>query len=422
MSQPSPSPYPHLLSPLDLGFTTLPNRVLMGSMHVGLEEAENGLRAHGRLLRRPRPRRRRAHRDRRHRAQRARPALRGRRQAHHRGRGRGSTAPSPTPCTPRAAGSRCRSCTSAGTRTTPTSSRPAPSRPPSARSRRTPSPTTRSSETIEDFVRAAALAQSAGYDGVEIMGSEGYLINEFIAARHQPAHRPLGRLVREPHTAPRWRSCAAPVSAVGARLHPDLPALHARPGPRRLLAGGGRHARQGDRGGRRDHHQHRHRLARGPHPHHRDLRAARRVQPGSPSGSWASVSVPLVTSNRINTPEIAEQLLAEGRADMVSLARPFLADPDFVAKAEADRSETINTCIGCNQACLDHTFSGKITSCLVNPRACHETELVLVPDPAAQARRRGRRRAGRARLRRHGRRTRARRSPCTTAPTRSAAS
>jgi 2,4-dienoyl-CoA reductase (NADPH2) len=91
------------------------------------------------------------------------------------------------------------------------------------------------------------------------------------------------------------------------------------------------------------------------------------------------VSVPLVTTNRINTPELAERVLAEGHADMVSMARPFLADPDFVAKAAADAPDTINTCIGCNQACLDHTFSGKITSCLVNPRACHETELVLAP-------------------------------------------
>ncbi len=91
------------------------------------------------------------------------------------------------------------------------------------------------------------------------------------------------------------------------------------------------------------------------------------------------VSVPLVTTNRINTPELAEELLAEGAADMVSMARPMLADPDFVTKAAAGRPEAINTCIGCNQACLDHTFSGLITSCLVNPRACHETELVLSP-------------------------------------------
>ena len=88
------------------------------------------------------------------------------------------------------------------------------------------------------------------------------------------------------------------------------------------------------------------------------------------------VGIPLVATNRINTPEVAEEVLATGQADMVSMARPFLADPEFVAKAAQGRSQDINTCIGCNQACLDHTFGGKITSCLVNPRACHETILV----------------------------------------------
>jgi 2,4-dienoyl-CoA reductase (NADPH2) len=92
----------------------------------------------------------------------------------------------------------------------------------------------------------------------------------------------------------------------------------------------------------------------------------------------AEVSIPLVTTNRINMPDVAEKILAEGDADMVSMARPFLADPDLVLKAAEDRANEINTCIGCNQACLDHTFSGKLTSCLVNPRACHETELVYL--------------------------------------------
>src|SRR5699024_10254870 len=87
------------------------------------------------------------------------------------------------------------------------------------------------------------------------------------------------------------------------------------------------------------------------------------------------VNIPLVATNRINMPDVAEKILAEGDADMVSMARPFLADADLMLKAAEDRSEEINTCIGCNQACLDHTFSGKLTSCLVNPRACHETEL-----------------------------------------------
>ena len=94
------------------------------------------------------------------------------------------------------------------------------------------------------------------------------------------------------------------------------------------------------------------------------------------------VGIPLITSNRINTPEVAERLLAEGCADMVSMARPLLADADFVRKARQGRADEINTCIACNQACLDHTFGGKITSCLVNPRACHETELVIAPTAA----------------------------------------
>ena len=97
-----------------------------------------------------------------------------------------------------------------------------------------------------------------------------------------------------------------------------------------------------------------------------------------------SVNVPLITTNRINTPEIAEQILADGDADIVSMARPFLADPEFVNKAAAGRSDEINTCIGCNQACLDHTFGGKLTSCLVNPRACHETELNYLPTIAVK--------------------------------------
>jgi len=91
------------------------------------------------------------------------------------------------------------------------------------------------------------------------------------------------------------------------------------------------------------------------------------------------VSIPLITTNRINMPEVAEQILADGHADMVSMARPFLADAELVIKAEQGREDEINTCIGCNQACLDHIFQRKLTSCLVNPRACHETELNYIP-------------------------------------------
>ena len=136
-----------------------------------------------------------------------------------------------------------------------------------------------------------------------------------------------------------------------------------------------------------------------------------------PRAAWAAttarlrpeVGIPVCASNRINTPEVAEEILASGGADLVSMARPFLADPDFVNKAAAGRADEINTCIGCNQACLDHTFSNQRASCLVNPRACHETTLVLAPDaagPAGRGRRRGTgrpvRRGGRRRARAPG--------------------
>ena len=116
-------------------------------------------------------------------------------------------------------------------------------------------------------------------------------------------------------------------------------------------------------------------------------RGCRRSSPRSRAAAWAATTarlrpelgIPVCASNRINTPEVAEEILASGGADLVSMARPFLADPEFVAKAAAGRADEINTCIGCNQACLDHTFANQRASCLVNPRACHETTLVLAP-------------------------------------------
>lgn len=232
-------------------------------------------------------------------------------------------------------------------------------------------------ETIEDYVRAARLAQSAGYDGVEIMGSEGYFINEFIAAATN-------------HRTDRWggsyenriRLPLEIVRRTRERVGPDFILIY-RLSMLDLVPGGSSLeevvtlAKEIEAAGATI-------INTGIGWHEARIPT---IATSVPRGAYTwvtrklmgSVSVPLVTSNRINTPEVAEQLLAEGRADMVSLARPFLADPEFVAKAQADRAETINTCIGCNQACLDHTFSGKITSCLVNPRACHETELVLSP-------------------------------------------
>ncbi|MDR6675987.1 NADPH-dependent 2,4-dienoyl-CoA reductase [Pseudomonas oryzihabitans] len=230
---------------------------------------------------------------------------------------------------------------------------------------------------IETFVRCAQLAQQAGYDGVEVMGSEGYFINQFIAARTN-------------HRTDRWggdfaQRCRLPlaiVERIRAATGPDfliifrlslLDLVEQGSSPEECLqlalwlenagvslinTGIGWHE------------------ARIP-----------TIATLVPRGAFAAVTaqlkgrvrVPLIATNRINTPEVAEAILAAGQADLVSMARPLLADPAFVAKAAAGRADEINTCIACNQACLDHTFAGKLTSCLVNPRACHETELQILP-------------------------------------------
>ncbi|MFK4224674.1 FAD-dependent oxidoreductase [Streptomyces sp. NPDC019890] len=370
------SPYPHLLSPLDLGFTTLPNRVLMGSMHVGLEEAENGFERMAAFY-----------------AERARGGVglivTGGIAPNDRGR-------------PYEGGARLTTEAEAAKHRTVTDAvhaeggriamqilhfgryayhadLVAPSAIQAPISPFVPHALTDAEieETIEDYVRAAGLAQSAGYDGVEIMGSEGYFINEFIASATN-------------HRTDRWggsyenriRLPLEIVRRTRERVGPDFILIY-RLSMLDLVPGGSSLeevitlAKEIEAAGATI-------INTGIGWHEARIPT---IATSVPRGAYTwvtkklmgSVSVPLVTSNRINTPEIAEQLLADGRADMVSLARPFLADPDFVAKAKADRADTINTCIGCNQACLDHTFSGKLTSCLVNPRACHETELVLSP-------------------------------------------
>ena len=370
------SRYPHLLTPLDLGFTTLPNRVLMGSMHVGLEEAEGGFarmaafyaaRARGgvglivtggiapndegrpyeggaKLTTDAEAEQHRVITDAVHRegGRIAMQILHFGRYAYH----KDLVAPSPvqapiSPFPPR-------ELTEADIE-----------------------------RTIDDYARAARLARQAGYDGVEIMGSEGYLINEFIAL--QTNHRTDGwggsyenrmrfplEIVRRVREAVGedfivvYRLSMLDLVPGGSTLDEVITLAKAveAAGATIINTGIGWHE------------------ARIP-----------TIATSVPRGAYTwvtkrlmgEVSVPLVTTNRINTPELAEELLAEGAADMVSMARPMLADPDFVTKAAAGRPEAINTCIGCNQACLDHTFSGLITSCLVNPRACHETELVLSP-------------------------------------------
>ncbi|GGQ42824.1 NADPH-dependent 2,4-dienoyl-CoA reductase [Streptomyces mutabilis] len=370
------SHYPHLLSPLDLGFTTLPNRVLMGSMHVGLEEAERGFermaafyaaRARGGVglivtggiapndEGRPYPggaklttgdeaEQHRTVTDAVHRegGRIALQILHFGRYAYH----ADLVAPSPlqAPISPHVP----REMTDADIE-----------------------------RTVDDYVRTARLARAAGYDGVEIMGSEGYLINEFIAARTN-------------HRTDRWggsyenrmRFPVEIVRRVREAVGEDFILIY-RLSMLDLVPGGSTLeevitlAKAVEAAGATI-------INTGIGWHEARIPT---IATSVPRGAYTwvterlmgEVSVPLVTTNRINTPEVAERLLAEGTADMVSMARPMLADPDFVAKAAAGRPEAINTCIGCNQACLDHTFSGQITSCLVNPRACHETELVLTP-------------------------------------------
>ncbi|MEV8070422.1 NADPH-dependent 2,4-dienoyl-CoA reductase [Streptomyces sp. NPDC085995] len=370
------SRYPHLLSPLDLGFTTLPNRVLMGSMHIGLEEAERGFermaafyaaRARGgvglivtggiapndegrpyeggaKLTTEEEAADHRTVTDAVHRegGRIALQILHFGRYAYH----RDLVAPSPlqapiSPFVPR-------ELTDADIE-----------------------------RTIDDYARTARLARLAGYDGVEIMGSEGYLINEFTAARTN-------------HRTDRWggsfenrtRFPLEILRRVREAVGEDFIVVY-RLSMLDLVPGGStleevvELARAVEAGGATL-------INTGIGWHEARIPT---IATSVPRGAYTwvtkklmgAVSVPLVTTNRINTPDVAERLLADGCADMVSMARPMLADPDFVRKAAAGRPEAINTCIGCNQACLDHTFSGKITSCLVNPRACHETELVLSP-------------------------------------------
>lgn len=376
-----PNPYPHLLAPLSIGAITLKNRVLMGSMHVGLEEEGGSY-----------------------------PKL----SAYFAARARGGVGlivtggvspnrtgqlkPFASTLNSRWEAARHKNITEAvhaeGGRIClqilhagrysyhPWSVAPT----------RIKSPITPFAPwgltgggvrgTIKDFIRCASLAKEAGYDGVEVMGSEGYLINQFIVRHTNQRTDQWGGSYEN-----RIRFPVEIVKGIRDALGPDFIIIY-RLSMMDLIPDGSswaevlQLAQAIEAAGASM-------INTGIGWHEARIPTIATLVPRA-AFSWVTrrlkesgvVRIPLITSNRINTPEVAEGVLAEGAADMVSMARPLLADPEFVAKAAANRAEDINTCIACNQACLDHVFQNKRASCLVNPQACHETELLYPPTPS----------------------------------------
>ncbi|MCF9008223.1 2,4-dienoyl-CoA reductase FMN-binding domain-containing protein, partial [Pseudomonas carnis] len=368
--------YPHLLAPLDLGFTTLRNRTLMGSMHTGLEEKPGGFERMAAYF-----------------AERARggvglmvtggigPNDEG---GVYAGAAKLTTEEEAskhkivTQAVHDAGGKICMQILHAGRYAySPKQVAPSAIQAPINPFKPRELDEEGIEKQIQDFVTCSLLAQVAEYDGVEIMGSEGYFINQFLAAHTN-------------HRTDRWggsfenrmRLAVEIVRRVREAVGPNFIIIF-RLSMLDLVEGGSvweeivQLAKAIEQAGATI-------INTGIGWHEARIPTiATKVPRGAFSKVTAklrgSVQIPLITTNRINTPEIAEQILAEGDADMVSMARPFLADPEFVNKAAAGRADEINTCIGCNQACLDHTFGGKLTTCLVNPRASYETELNYLP-------------------------------------------
>ena len=370
--------YPHLLEPITLGDLTLRNRVVMGSMHTGLEDNARDI---GKLAA--------------YFAERARGGVGLIITGGYAPTKRGWLKPFASELTTRLQSERHKEITGAVhdeggaiamqvlhagrygytpfSQSASAIKSPITPFKPSAMSTRTVD------RTATAFAESAALAQRAGYDAVEIMGSEGYLINQFLAPRTNDRDDAWGgtptRRMRFPvEVVRRTRELVGDGFPIIYRISlldlvedgqsweevVELALLIEQAGATVLNTGIGWHE------------------ARVP-----------TIITQVPRGAWtwatrrlkAEVAIPVCASNRINTPELADQLIADGSADLVSMARPLLADPDFVAKAASGRADEINTCIACNQACLDHAFVNKRASCLVNPRACRETELVLLPLP-----------------------------------------
>ncbi len=369
-------PYPHMLAPLDLGFTTLKNRVLMGSMHTGLEESRNGFEKMAAFY-----------------AERARggvglivtggiaPNVEG---CVGPGAGKLTTDKEAdehrivTQAVHEAGGKICMQILHAG-RYAYHPSLVAPSAVKAPINPFTPKELDAAGveQQIEAFVNCAALAQQAGYDGVEVMGSEGYFINQFIVTHTNKRTDQWGGSYEN-----RMRLPVEIVRRIRERVGRDFIIIY-RLSMLDLIPDGSTWeevvmlAKAIEKAGATI-------INTGIGWHEARIPTIATMVPRAAFTKVTArlkgeVSLPLVTTNRINMPDIAERVLADGDADMVSMARPFLADADFVAKAQANRADEINTCIGCNQACLDHTFQMKLTSCLVNPRACHETELNYLP-------------------------------------------
>ena len=235
---------------------------------------------------------------------------------------------------------------------------------------------------IDDFVFAATQAQRAGYDGVEIMGSEGYFLNQFIAARTNHRDDEWGG-----DYANRMRLPVEVVRRVREAVGENFIIIY-RLSMLDLVEGGSSYdeiltlGKAIETAGATI-------INTGIGWHEARIPTIATKVPRA-AFTWVTakfrkhLSIPVITSNRINMPDVAESVIARGDADMVSMARPFLADPDFVIKAEQQRADEINTCIGCNQACLDHVFNGKLTSCLVNPYACHELMITMKPAEAVK--------------------------------------
>jgi 2,4-dienoyl-CoA reductase (NADPH2) len=375
----SSSKYPHLLQPLNLGFTTLKNRVIMGSMHTGLEEEKNGYDRMAAYF-----------------AERAKGqvglivtgGIAPNRQ--------GWTAPFTSKITNKREANRHKKITKAVHENDgkicmqilhsgrygyhPFAVAPSAIKSPISPFKPWALSKMGVNRTIRHFVRAAKLAQHAKYDGVEIMGSEGYLINEFVSAKTNKRTDKWGgefenRIQFPLNIIRRTREAVGESFILIFRLSMlDLveegntweETVH--------------FAKEIEKAGATI-------INTGIGWHEARVPTIATMVPRA-GFSWVTekmmkeIKIPLITTNRINSPEKAEEILAKGHAHMVSMARPFLADPEIIKKAIEGREEEINTCIGCNQACLDHVFKQKTASCLVNPRACHETILNYTPTPA----------------------------------------